>query len=555
MRSIKFLGFAIFFLVVQFGAQSQSDPSPTTADQSKTVLRANTRLVVVDVVATDNKGGPVANLTKDDFTIIEDGRQQTISIFNFQKPGPIPIQPSQHLPPNVFSNVPGSKPTSLNVVLLDALNGEFSGRAYAREQLIKFLEEGGSSQPIAVYALENHLKLLHDFTTDPREAVSAIRGYKPQVQNHIENVYATASPFTQKGEIQTGPRSIESTLAALDFLAQALAGYPGRKNLIWLSEGFPMEMFPDLAPSAASISTAHNTVATDTPGYGNPISNPGEVGIIQASQTTNSTLWANSDYAAAVKRVANALMNAQVAAYPIDAAGVSRLSRISNLSTMREMAERTGGKAFSGQNNLQASIRSSIDDGSTYYTLAYYPDNKNWDGHVRQIEVKTGRSGVTLRYRQGYYALDPEASGKPEDSKKLVQDFSRALAMDAPSATAILFQTVLASPVDNKEKVVANFAIDPHTLTFAEETGGVHQFNLSCAVVAFSDKGSLIKDTLSTMTPRLSGDDFQKLIKTTFPCRVTVELKPGKYLLRLGVVDRTSRMMGTTTALVTVPIP
>lgn len=518
-------------------------------------MKSNTRLVVVDVVATDGKGAPISNLKSDDFTVMEDGRQQQISIFSFQQPGGPAASASGavHLPANAFTNVPAAKPTSLNVILLDALNGQFSSRAYAREQLIKFLEEGHSGQPIAVYALESHLKLLHDFTTDTREAVSAIRNYKPQVINHLDSLDAVASPFTQKGDFQTGPRNIETTLAALNFLAQALSGYPGRKNLIWLSEAFPMSLFPDLFPSTANLGTLHNTTSTGEPGYGNPISNPAEVGIIDGSQTT-STLWANSDYAAQVRKVANALMNAEVAVYPIDAAGVGKLSRISNLSTMRDVAERTGGKTFAGQNDLQASIRGSIDDGSTYYTLAYYPDNKNWSGQLRQIDVKTSKPGISLRYRRGYYALDPSQATREEDSKKMVEEFSRSLALDVPSATAILFRAVLTSPVDNNNKVVVNFAIDPHTLAFSEQSG-VHHASLSCAAVVFTEKGSLVKDTMSTINAPIASADFQKLLDSTFPCRTTIELKPGKYWMRLGVIDRSSRLMGTTTASVTVPVP
>ncbi|HEY6250480.1 MAG TPA: VWA domain-containing protein [Candidatus Angelobacter sp.] len=518
------------------------------------VLKSTTRLVVVDVVAIDGKGAPAPDLKSSDFTLMEDGHPQQISIFSFQQPSEAPAETTVRLPANVFTNVPASKPTSLNVILLDALNGEFASRAYAREQLIKFLEEGHSAQPLAVYALESHLKLLHDFTTDTREAVSAIRGYKPQVLNHLDSLDAVASPFTQKGEVQTGPRNIEATLVALNFLAQALSGYPGRKNLIWLSEGFPMELFPDLFPSAASLATLHGTTASDSPGSFDTIRGAGQAGMAQASQSTNSTLWANSDYAAQVRKVANALMNAQVSVYPIDAAGVGKLSRVSNLATMRDVAERTGGKIFVGQNDLQASIRGSMDDGSTYYTLAYYPENKNWGGQLRQIDIKTSKPGINLRYRRGYYALDPSLTTKEDDSKKLVEEFSRGLALDVPSATAILFKAVLTSPANDNNKVVVNFAIDPHTLTFSEENG-VHHASLSCAAVVFSEKGSLVKDTMSTINAPIPSADFQKLLDTTFPCRATIELKPGKYWMRLGVMDRSSRFMGTSTASVTVPVP
>ena len=554
MRSFCRQMVALLCLLAPFCASSEPDKAQQD-DQAKTVLKSNTRLVVVDVVVNDSKGTPVANLKSQDFTVLEDGRPQQISIFSFQQPesGSI-VESTTHLPANVFTNAPVAKPTSLNVILLDALNGQFASRSYARDQLIKFLENDQTRQPVAVYALENHLKLLHDFTTETREVVSAIRGYKPAVVNHLDSIKALASPFTQKGEFQTSDRNIQTTLAALDFLGQALKGYPGRKNLIWLSEGFPMEMFPDLFPSAAAIGIAHNTVSTDTPGFGNPISSPAQADMIHASQVS-STNWANSDYSEQVRKVANELMNAQVAVYPIDAAGVGKVSQTSNLSTMRQVAERTGGKTFVNQNDLQASIRGSIDDGSTYYTLAYYPDNKNWSGQLRQIDIKTTRPGVSLRYRHGYYALDPAGFTKEQDSKKMVEDFSRGLALDMPSATAVLFRTVLTSPVDNTQKVVVNFAIDPHTITFVRQEDGGQQANLSCAVVVFSEKGSLVTNTLTTVPATVKADDFPKLMDSTFPCRSAVELKPGKYSLRLGVLDRMSRLMGTTTASVTVPLP
>src|SRR5215467_12555440 len=58
---------------------------PAPVYESATVLKTITRLVVVDVVATD-KNGPVTNLERPDFTIVEDGKEQQIRVFNFQQP-------------------------------------------------------------------------------------------------------------------------------------------------------------------------------------------------------------------------------------------------------------------------------------------------------------------------------------------------------------------------------------------------------------------------------------------------------------------------------------
>src|SRR5262249_22384966 len=260
------------------------------------------------------------------------------------------------------------------------------------------------------------------------------------------------------------------------------------------------------------------------------------------------------DYMAEVQKVADALMSAQVAVYPIDAAGVGRISRLEALVTMRSMAERTGGKTFVNQNDLNESIRSSMDDGSTYYTLAYYPEDKNWDGKFREIDIKTSHPGAALRYRSGYYALDPNLeSRQKEDAKTLAAEFTRALAMDSPSSTAVLFRATVVPPPSSGQKVQVNFAINPHTLSYTEKESGTQQANIGCAIAAFTEKGSLVRDEINNVIGKVKAEEFPKLRRSNFPCQCTIDLKPGKYVLRIGVVDKTSRQIGTTTASVVVP--
>lgn len=525
-------------------------------NESKTVLKTNTRLVVVDVVATDGQGTPVADLQSIDFTLLENGRPQKITNFSFQHPEVI-SGTAAPLPPHVFTNVPAKKSSSLNVILLDELNGEFTSRAHALDELVKYLGNAPAIQPTAIYLMEQNLKLLHDFTTDTGALKEVLAGFKPKIAPHVDNVYAAASAFTQKGSLQATPVSIEGTLKQLNSLAQALAGYPGRKNLIWLSEAFPVDLFPDIqTPRAAAVGTQSGPGRGTQPQVqtGATINNlPGDAHLPSAS-AAQTGLSGYGDYLAMVQKVSDALMAAQVAVYPIDAAGVGRISRVDALSTMRTMAERTGGKTFANQNDLNSSIRSSMDDGSTYYTLAYYPDDKNWDGKFRQIEVKIDHPGVNLRYRLGYYALDPRLENKDkEDSKKLAADFSHALALDTPSSTAVLFHATVAPPAGNGQKLQVNFAIDPRTLSYTEKEGGAQQASLGCAIAAYTEKGSMVRNEINNVVGTVKAEEFPKLMRSNFPCQCTIELKPGKYELRLGVVDKNSKQMGTTTASVTVP--
>lgn len=540
MAASNLRGIVFLLLIFPFAAGSQTTPTAPQEGTGRTVVKANTRLVVVDVVATDSKGDPITDLGEQDFTILEDGRPQKISSFTFQHPQ-APASRDPQLPPNVFTNAPASKTSSLNIILLDASNGEFSSRAYALDELTKYLESGPVIQPTAMYVLEHKLELLHDFTTDTKALRHALAGFRPQIAPHVDTAEAAASTYAQRGSFQAQDVGIQNTLKALGALAQSLAGYPGRKNLIWLSEAFPVNFFPEsLAPLSTTIPPRGSSATSAL----SPTLSRGEAAF--AAQTGARGY---SDYLADVQKVADAFMGSQVAIYPIDAAGVGRISQIEALTTMRTMAERTGGKTFANQNDLKGSLRSSMDDGSTYYTLSYYPDNKTWDGKFRSIEIKSDRARVNLRFRQGYYALNPEAD--KEDAKRLSADFSQALAFDAPSSTAIPFHATVAPPASG-QKLAVQFAIDPHSLSYSQLENGAQEANLGCAVVAYSGKGSMVRNEINNLTGKVKAENFPALMQSQFPCQCAIDLKPGKYTLRLGVVDKISRHMGTATASVTI---
>ena len=535
------LGAGLFLLAAVTQAQtSGAPPAASDADsayKSPAVLRATTRLVVVDVVATDSKGQPVADLGIDDFAVLEDDQPQKISGFAFRKNSTLgEVQrPSS---PNVFTNAPRfSGASSLNVILLDSLNAEYLSRTYGRDQLIKYLESGPAIQPTAVYALESKLKLLHDFTLDAKELKAVLESYKPSAPSRVVDVYSAASPFSRRGDYTTSSNTLETTVSALGALAQILAGHPGRKNLIWVSAAFPLTIYPE------NFGNTPNPANTQ-----DRVSEPSMRDITNQSNLSGSARSFNNE----VERVANAMMNAQVAIYPVDCSGVAQNSRANAASTMHALAERTGGKTYINRNDVDMGVRNSMDDGTTYYTLEYYPQNKTWDGKFRVIRIKTTHPGATLRYRQGYYALNP-GEQKKEGEGDLARSLSDALSPDMPALTGILFRAGVVPPSSKTAQVVVNFAIDAHTLAFLREADGLSHASLSCAVVAYSDKGSLVKKEITSVTAALKAEDFEKVMQGYFPCKRTIELKSGHYNLTLGVLDQTSRLMGTTTASVTVP--
>jgi VWFA-related protein len=554
-------------------AQAQ-EQKPTPVYESATVLKSITRLVVVDVVATD-KNGAVTDLVRDDFTVLEDGKEQKVRVFNFQKPtinanGGAAVFPPK-LPENVFSNVARySASSALNVVLLDALNTNLPHQAYVRDQMIRYLEKMPEGQPLAVYTLGTKLTLLQDFTNDPAVLKQVVKELKGKISPLQDNPAGTTDPellpagladsgmlpaqmldsmqrFEQERVAFQTDLRITYTLNAMNTIARSLSGYPGRKNLIWISEAFPLSIDPNM-------------------------------------ELTGDVFAGTRSYGPQIAEAADALIDAQIAMYPIDARGLvppsvfdasstgrdkfgRSLGRGGRLGTaignenaqlqsvhgaMQEMADRTGGKAFYNTNGIDAAIRKSIEDGSTYYTLAYYPENKNWNGKFRKIQVKVNRSGVKVRYRLGYYAVDP-TSFADQGEKRQATAFVLALNPDSPISTGLPFNALVIPPAGEAPKTVrVNFGVDPHAISFEKLADGLEHATVECTIQAYSAKGKLVRGELTTVKAALKPDTFAKVMQDTFPCQQAIDLEPGKYYLRLGVRDDRTGLIGTTNAKVAI---
>jgi VWFA-related protein len=553
----------------------QKPPQPGTVYEPSTVLKAVTRLVVVDVVATDKNGGAATGLERADFSVSEDGVEQDIRVFNFQQPAAAPATPAaaqvaMKLPDNVFTNIPTYTSTNtLNVLLLDALNTTVPHQAYVRDEMLRYLQKMPDNQPVAVYLLSSKLTLLQDFTTDPEILRGAVGKLKGKVSPVLDN--PTGGPeiellppgvadsgtmpaamldsmmrFEQERTAFMTDMRINYTMAALSSIARSLSGYPGRKNLIWISEAFPLTIDPNTELSGDIFAGTRN-------------------------------------YGPQIAAAADALIDAQIAIYPVDARGLAtsslfdasnsgrdrfgrsmaRPGRLANAisaesaqlqnahNTMNDMAERTGGKAFYNRNDIDGAIRQSIRDGSTYYTLAYYPSNKNWNGKFRKIQVKVRQPGIKLRHRLGYYAVDPKTFAE-QNKRQQATLFGEALNLDSPVATGLKFKAGVIPPSTTQHKVMVNFALDPAAITFEGQDNGIRHATVDCAVQAYSSKGKLLKTEASTVNAEVKQDTFNKIMQTAFPCQQLIELPAGSYVLRLGVRDDRTGLMGTANAKVTV---
>src|SRR5713226_7246936 len=540
--------------------------------ESATVLRVTTRLVMLDVVARDSHGHAVLDLEPKDFTVSEDGKPQKVRAFGFQHPvAELPTFTKPVLPANVFTNIPRFRPgSSLNVILLDALNTPLISQVDVRRKMLHYIETMSNDSPTAVFTLGQKLRMVQDFTTDPNILKEAVKkaehqssalldnpvaggeddyyplgffeGLTPQAQAALQSFEAERISF------QTDLR-VRYTMDALQSIAHWLAGYQGRKNLIWISEGFPLSISPD------------------------------------ATVSPNVEFGAARSYAADIAQTAAMLTDSQIAIYPVDARGLPTASIFSASSSgrdhfgthissgpqvsnelsleadnlrashgaMDQLAERTGGKAYYNRNDLDNAVRDGVSDGSTYYLLGYYPENKDWNGKFRKVQVKVDHPGIKLRYRLGYYAADPRAYGK-EDNKQHIRELGDALSLDHPVSTALFFQAAVLPPsAQSKNNIVVLYAIDVHALVLEHGEDGAEHADVECVVQAYSEKGKPVSVGGNTVKAAMNPETYKKVLQGGFPCRSEIALPEGSYLLRLGVRDSRTGLIGTANAKVDVP--
>src|SRR3989441_8690542 len=253
----------------QSASQKGNGPNGPNGDD-QAVLRVSTRLVEVSVVVENRKGEPVRDLGRDDFTVLDDGRQQQISVFSVESEQR-PSSPLRPLPPNTFSNRleyhPGT-PTSVTVILLDGLNTHFDDQVYARAQVVKFLKQIRPGDHVALYTLGSNLLLLHDFTSDAQSLVAALGRYTVRESGEVQASEPPKPPISitlitpNTGDApqgsapsvpievgleqymrETAQRSADfysmdralRTLNALEAIAHRLSYIPGRKNLVWVA--------------------------------------------------------------------------------------------------------------------------------------------------------------------------------------------------------------------------------------------------------------------------------------------------------------------------------
>ena len=392
-----------------------------------TTLRTTVRRVIVDVVVTDSKGKPVPGLKASDFSLSEDGQPQRALSFDTHgfSDGmdytPKPLPPG---PPNTFINLPSSPERGpLNVLLLDLVNTDPDDQIFARKQLLRFIEEKPAGARFAIFVFSDGLHLVQGFTSDKQQLVAAADPAHPHP--HIPMVFLLGNNFGQ-GD----PKTMQEVFA---FIARYLDGLPGRKNLMWISGGFPLALFAsddEVESYQAKTRQMLDMMAQDQIAV-YPVDARGVV--VEETYAPPGATSAEGGGINVDSRSARAAgSTGGRAGYGTAAAGAERsgvgFSQLNaSYGVAREVADITGGHAFVSTNDMHDALLAATEDGASYYTLSYAPSNANYNGKLRRIQVTVGDKSYHLAYRRAYYGTDPEHGPDGDPPASLV-----ATSLDKP---------------------------------------------------------------------------------------------------------------------------
>lgn len=542
------------------------------------VIRTGTRVVLVNVVAQDKHGKPVSDLQRDDFTLRDNGEERKIELFAIEKAA---RNTSAAAAPGelAFSNRPGA--SGVIVFLFDQLNTSLTDQELAKRDFLGYLRGLRASSRVAVFSLGDSLTLLHDFTEDQAALVEAVTRHGSRANPEVTAATASAASANSLVGDESTDAKLDSfvqsarqpyvdytetvrakrTAAALETIAAHVEGIPGRKTLIWISGGFPIQLglrnYVDSVPDNNSNSRTGGrrgsdggkTVDTSAKSLGTRSNSP------DAGQPAGGLPGTGTSFESDVERAVRALNEADVAVYSVNARGVTvagpyqadrssiggRGQSMSGRSsgrrvkeggaipnnfddeTLELLAEETGGKAFHHINDLESAIEDATADARVSYSLAFAAPESALDGSYHHIEVTAQRQGVKLRYRPGYAALREPA---------LAESLSDAVAN--PVNLAGVGFTVHLEQVEGGYK--ASAVIDPRAFR-AEDGKWVGSIEFMALV------GKV--EQLMSIPMHFDEAVYRNIQNQGLHCSARVKTQPGVTAFTLGFRDVPSGAVGT----------
>jgi VWFA-related protein len=332
--------------------QTRPAPSPDAADHR----------LVLDVVVTDKSGKGVKGLGEKDFTILDNGRPQTIHSFQASGGGD-----------GAAANIPSETPVQI-ILLVDEVNTSFGRVAYERDEIKRFLLQNGGklARPMSLAFFSDTGTDIQNETTRDGNALLAVFD---QHETALRGIRRNSGFY---GAVER----FQLSLNTLNSLISKEAKVPGRKIVIWISPGWPILSGPQVDLSDKQRSGLLASITS----------------ISTAPRETRMTLYNINPEGA---EDAGGIQSFYYKEFlkPITSA---KQVLPGNLA-LQVLAVHSGGLVFNPSNDITAQIDHCVAEADAFYTLTLDAATAEKPNEYHSIEVKVAVPGVTARTQSGYY--------------------------------------------------------------------------------------------------------------------------------------------------------
>jgi len=500
--------------------------------------------VLTNVVARDAKTGElVKGLKASDFTVLEGGKKQEISTFDFQSVDmAAPLNEATVTGLAAGASGPGSKavvvakPEELRnhrlIVMffdLTSMQPEDLDRAVeaAKDFLNKKLQ---AADLVALVSLGDTLKVDQDFTANKNALVNEVGIYNgTEGQGFAQGATANSNQTEDTtgytpDESEYNDLNTDRELFALRAVSKSLEKISEKKSLLYFSGGISRDGIENQASLRAAINAA---VRANLAIYS--VDTRGLQTISALGDASTGSLRGTGGYSGA------ALTN-------------NMQGNFASQEVMGTLSSDTGGKAFFDSNDFAPAFAQVQRDTSAYYAIGFRSTNPARDGKYRKLTIKINRPGIKLEYRPGYYApADFKHSGK-EDRER---DLEEQLTSDLPATDMAVYLDAMYFRMDENRFYVPVSLIVPGSQIPFVKGGDKDKATLDIIGEVVDEVKRPIGHARETVKLNLDGSlqARQKNIQYT----TSFNLPPGKYHLKFVVRENQTGRMGSFEADIVLP--
>jgi VWFA-related protein len=391
-------------------AQEKPPGAPSSQGMPPVSESVEVSVTNIEVVVTDSKGNRVPGLAKEDFQVFQDGVPQTITNFYAVSGGKVLLDDGQtiSLEEPATAAAKAEVPPELQaryIIYVDNLNIQPQNRNRMFKRLKEFVNQTVGKQAEAMVVVFNRsLKVRRKFTTDPSEVIQVleqIEGETGSATSQIgerKDALQKINDATSAGQAETVARQyaqayrndLEFAVDGMRDTINGMAGIPGRKVLVYVSEGLPatvgLELYDAIQRKFQEGATPLGSFEFDM--------NSRYLSIVQAANAQGVTIWALDASGLQVDDMITAENRT------MDVRPSFFITRTNTQAPLQMMAEQTGGMAAINTNDWKSSLDDLAADFSNFYSIGYRSTRASVD-KPHSIEVRVKRKGLTVRTRRG----------------------------------------------------------------------------------------------------------------------------------------------------------